>query len=478
MSDPRKKKQDRSQEMVVSQPWSKEAEEAMVGAFIFDLDAALNAVAGRLSTEDFFDPFCRLAIEKCIEIEKQGGAVDPVLLAARMDGYLNLDTKSISTRLLEIANTYPTAANVEDWSALIRERSSERKLAKAGESLQSLAHAQDLSVDQKIARMNQLTAEVSADMVKSDIMTCEEVVMATLHDVERRATAGKQITGVPTGITELDKMTCGLQGGELIIVAARPSMGKTSLALTIAKNISANIDPDQRGATSIFSLEMGAEQLGMRWVSLNTGVPIQRLKSGTLSSRDWEALQSHRLEAGSLPIHVDVASKQTLDSLQAKIRRAKREHDIKLAVIDYLGLIDDGDLSGRHENRTTRVGAITAGLKQLAKDLGIPIMLLAQLNRSLEARMDKRPIMSDLRESGSIEQDADMILFIYRDEVYHKESTVEPGVAELIIAKQRNGPTGTVKTGFDAPTTMFTNEMPIMGGMRGQYRDPLGEVDE
>jgi replicative DNA helicase len=297
--------------------------------------------------------------------------------------------------------------------------------------------------------------------MKRGFQAMDTLVVDLLDRVQEMADNPNDVTGVPTGFYDLDRMTAGFQAGDLIVLAARPSMGKTALAINIAENVAL-----QEGLpVAVFSMEMGAAQLAVRIVGSIGRIDQSHLRTGKLTDEEWPRLTEAIEKLRTISLHIDESAGLTSSELRANARRLARQcGQLGLIVVDYLQLMS-GSASG-DENRATELGEISRGLKMLAKELKCPVIALSQLNRSVETRPDKRPMMSDLRESGAIEQDADIIMFIYRDEYYTKEACKEPGVAEVIIAKQRNGPTGTVKLAFLKPITKFEN---LASGGSGDY---------
>ena len=436
----------------VAQPFSLQAEHAIIGAVLHDPRVILEELADSINDDYFYDPFCRAAFKRAVAMAKDQQTVDMVLLSARMDGLGEMSELDIRGQLEEIYLANPNRVNLKGWCKIVHERWVDRQIAAAGTQMLQTAHVQDMTAEEKLANAHLWLSQIGSIMAEDTIVPTVEMVGATLAEVEENSKLGGQISGVPTGLTELDEMTTGFKGGDLIIVAARPSMGKTSLALSLGKHVSYELAPEKRKRVLLFTMEMGKTQIGMRWLSVLYNVPLHNLRTGSLSPLEGGRLQSAMEDAASAKFLLEESGTLTMEQLAAKARRAHREEELGMIVIDYLQLISDS--GNKNATKSDRVGEISRALKQLARELNVPIMALSQLNRSLESRQDKRPMMSDLRDSGAIEQDADIILFLYRDWIYNK-NTQDPDEAELILAKQRNGSTGTVKVRFDKSTTKF-----------------------
>ncbi|MBQ9578841.1 MAG: replicative DNA helicase, partial [Ottowia sp.] len=346
----------------------------------------------------------------------------------------------------------------------VRERSILRQLVSVSDEIATRAfNPKGRPVSQILDEAESMIFKIGEESarLKQGFQPIQALAPALLARVEERSVNPSDITGVATGFVDLDRMTSGFQSGELIVLAARPSMGKTALAINIAEHVAINVAMP----VAVFSMEMSADQLAIRIVGALAGLNQRNLSTGQLRDEDWPRLTDavERLRAAKL--FIDETGNLTPSELRASARRlARQQGGLGLIVVDYLQLMHSSG-GGSDENRATELGEISRALKGLAKELQCPVLAISQLNRSVESRTDKRPLMSDLRESGAIEQDADLIMFIYRDDYYNKEKSREPGVAEIIISKQRNGPTGTVKLTYDAPTTRFENR--IEGGGEG-----------
>ena len=369
-------------------------------------------------------------------------------------GYLN-----------SLAQYVPSASNIRRYAEIVRERSILRKLVTASDEIATNAfNPQGRPIERILDEAEQKIFNIGEEgsRMKQGFQSMETLVVDLMDRVQEMADNPNDITGVPTGFYDLDRMTSGLQAGDLVVLAARPSMGKTAFAINIAEHVALN----EGLPVAVFSMEMGAAQLAVRVVGSIGRIDQGHLRTGKLSDEEWPRLTDAIERLRTVSLHIDETAGLTSSELRANARRlARRCGKLGLIVVDYLQLMT-GSSSGDGENRATELGEISRGLKMLAKELQCPVIALSQLNRGVEQRTDKRPMMSDLRESGAIEQDADIIMFIYRDDYYNKDSK-DPGVAEIIIGKQRNGPTGAVRLTFLKPLTRF--ESLASGGGSGDY---------
>ncbi|HHH47106.1 MAG TPA: replicative DNA helicase [Thiotrichales bacterium] len=437
-------------------PHALEAEQSVLGGLLLD-NAAWDAIADRLSEEDFYRHDHRVIFRAIADLANRDQPVDLVTVTHWLKAHGEFDDASIVPYVAELARNTPSAANIRAYADIVREKSVLRQLISVGTEIADSAfnpEGRDTKTlldeaEQKVFRIAE-----QGSRGRQGFRNIKQLLASTVERIDELFEKDEPITGLPTGYTEFDLMTSGLQAGDLIIVAGRPSMGKTSFALNVAQYAALK----KGAAVAIFSMEMPGEQLTMRLLSSLGRIDQQRLRSGRLQEEDWPRLSSAVSMLSEVPVFIDDTAGLTPTEIRARARRLKREHDLQLIVIDYLQLMQ---VSGTSENRATEISEISRSLKSLAKELSCPIIALSQLNRSLENRPNKRPIMSDLRESGAIEQDADLIVFIYRDEVYN-EDTAEKGIAEIIIGKQRNGPVGTVKLTFLGQYTSFENYAPEM----------------
>lgn len=432
-------------------PCNVEAEQAVLGGLMLSTEA-WDKVADRLSETDFYRRDHQLIFRAIANLADHSMPADAVTLGEWFEskgiGELVGGTKYI----LHLANTTPSAANIIAYADIVREKAVLRQLIDAGTDIIGDAYetsgrnaAEILEVaEQRVFRIAEAGARGRKGFVGMGAAV-KEAFQQLQHRYENRGS----VTGMPTGLTDFDQMTSGLQPADLIILAARPSMGKTAMALGFAEHAAVRC----KKAVAVFSMEMSASQLAFRLLSSIGRINAQRLRTGDLEDADWPRVTTAISTLRQAPIFIDDTPSLSPGELRARARRMKREHDLGLIVIDYLQLMA---VPGTRENRATEISEISRSLKALAKELNVPVIALSQLNRSLEQRADKRPVMADLRESGAIEQDADVIVFIYRDEYYNKESP-DKGLAEVIIGKQRNGPTGTTKVAFLGHYTAFEN---------------------
>ena len=431
-------------------PNSIEAEIAVLGGLILD-NEAWEKVADILQVDDFYNQQHRKIYSCIVDLIKDDIPFDVLTINEKVNAS---DDKSFSTYLSEIINQTPSAANIKAYANIVREQSILRQLINVSNNL--IEKSRDGGIDSKslLDEAERTIFNISEESQKanSGFQHINKLVADSFKEIEKRAESGESITGVATGFTDFDKNTLGLQGGDLIIIAGRPSMGKTAFAINIAEYASIKNDT----ITAIFSMEMSGEQLSTRLISSMGRINSSKIRAGKLTDDDWPRLTNAIALLSKTNIFIDDTPALTPTDIRARARRLKREKGLDLIVIDYMQLMQ---LSNSSENRATELSEISRSLKALARELDVPVVALSQLNRSLENRTDKRPIMSDLRESGAIEQDADVISFIYRDEVYNEDSP-DKGTAEIIVAKQRNGPIFKTKLTFLGECTRFENFKP------------------
>ena len=434
-------------------PHSVEAEQAVIGSLMLD-NATWEQVADRIREDDFYRQDHRLIFRAISELTDSNSPFDAVTLSEWLLSRNQLESAGGLAYLATLARDTPTAANVRAYADIVRERSVLRQLIRVGGELAETAYRPEgRSTEELIDYAERQVFDIAerGGRLQRSFVKITELLSVAVDRLDLLMHANNPVTGLPTGLEKFDRMTAGLQPGDLIIIAGRPSMGKTAFAINIAEYCSCR--PENPVPTAIFSMEMSGEQLAMRLISSLGRIDQQKVRTGQLDQTDWQRVSSAIAIMSKAPMFIDDTGALTPTELRARARRLKREHNLGLLVVDYLQLMS---VPGTRENRATEISEICRSLKSLAKELNIPVIALSQLNRSLEQRPDKRPIMSDLRESGSIEQDADLIAFIYRDEVYDKDSP-NKGVAEIIIGKQRNGPIGTVQATFLGAYTRFEN---------------------
>lgn len=411
-------------------PQNIEAEQAVLGA-IFLSDAALITATEKLMPEDFYRAAHQRIYQVMVELAEKGEPVDLVTVTSDLQDRKWLEEIGGVAYLGDIANAVPTAANVEYYSRIVEEKSVLRRLIRVATDIAAEGYASEEEVDTILNEAEKTILEVSHRQNTSAFISIKDVLVETYDRIEMLQNQTGDITGIATGFTELDKMTAGFQRNDLIIVAARPSVGKTAFALNIAQNVATKTEE----SVAIFSLEMGASQLVQRMLCAEGNIDAQRMRTGALNDEDWQKLTMAMGSLSKAGIYIDDTPGVKVNDIRAKCRRLKQENGLGMIMIDYLQLIQGNGRSG--ENRQQEVSEISRTLKAIARELEVPVIALSQLSRGVEQRQDKRPMMSDIRESGSIEQDADIVAFLYRDDYYDKESENQ-NIIEIIIAKQRN----------------------------------------
>lgn len=427
-------------------PHNIEAEQSVIGGILLDNDV-LPGVLEILRGDEFYRGGHRTIFAAVIELFERNEPCDLVTIADLLKSQKKLEEAGGASYLASLVDRVPSAANASQYARIVKEKSMARTLISRASEIVATGFDSSLRVEDLLDRAEQAIFQVSEDRINPSFSPIKEVVKQSIKTLEQLFDRREMITGVPTGFTDLDQLTSGLQPSDLVIIAGRPSMGKTAFALNVARNAAV----DAEIPVGIFSLEMSKDQLGMRMLCSEARVSSHRMRSGFLTERDWPRLTRAAGTISEAPIFVDDTAAISALELRAKSRRLKRDQNLGLIIVDYLQLMRG---SQRSERREQEISEISGSLKALAKELDVPVVALSQLNRRVEERHDKRPQLADLRESGAIEQDADVIAFIYRDEVYH-EQTAEPGAADIIIGKQRNGPTGTVKLTFLKEYTRF-----------------------
>ncbi|ALC88533.1 DNA helicase [Bacillus sp. FJAT-18017] len=430
-------------------PQNIEAEQAVLGA-IFLEPASLTLATEILIPEDFYRASHQKIFNMMLKLNDQGKAVDLVTVTEELAAAKLLEDTGGVSYLSELASSVPTAANIEYYAKIVEEKSLLRRLIRTATEIAQNGYTREDEVDTLLSEAEKSIMEVSQRKGGGAFHLIKDVLVRTYDNIESMHNRKGDITGIETGFRELDRMTAGFQRNDLIIVGARPSVGKTAFALNISQNVATKTGEN----VAIFSLEMGAEQLVMRMLCAEGNIDAQRLRTGSLTDEDWGKLTMAMGSLSRAGIFIDDTPGVRVADIRAKCRRLKQEHGLGMILIDYLQLILGSGRSG--ENRQQEVSEISRSLKQLARELQVPVIALSQLSRGVEQRQDKRPMMSDIRESGSIEQDADIVAFLYRDDYYDKE-TENKNIIEIIIAKQRNGPTGTVQLAFVKEYNKFVN---------------------
>jgi replicative DNA helicase len=439
-------------------PHSVEAEQSVLGALLID-NLAWDKAADLLAEVDFYRHEHRLIFAAIGRLIGESKPADVITVFDQLDSQGKAADVQLPY-LNQLAQSLPSAGNIRRYAEIVRERSVLRRLISASDEIATAAfNPQGRAVSQILDEAESRVLKVGEEGARQrqGFQGIKELAKSLLDRVvELHESGADEVTGVRTGYVDLDRLTSGFQRGDLIVLAARPSMGKTAFALNIVEHVSVR----EELPALVFSMEMGASQLALRLVGSLGRINQQHLRTGKLGNEEWTSLGNAVESLAKASIYIDETPGLTVAELRARARRMARQFGgtLGLIVIDYLQLMSGS--GGSEENRATELGEISRGLKGLAKELQCPVIALSQLNRSVETRNDKRPLMSDLRESGAIEQDADVIMFIYRDEYYTKDACKEPGVAEIIIAKQRNGPVDTVKLTFLKPLTRFENRAP------------------
>jgi replicative DNA helicase len=434
-------------------PHSIEAESSVLGGLLLD-NSAWDRVADLVNDSDFYRYEHRLAYSAIAALVNASKPADVVTVYEHLQNLGKADEAGGLAYLNSLAQYVPSAANIRRYAEIVRERAILRKLVAASDEIATNAfNPQGKPVARILDEAEQKIFKIGEEgsRMKEGFQSMDTLVVDLLDRVQEMADNPMDVTGVPTGFIDLDRMTSGLQAGDLVVLAARPSMGKTAFAINIAEHVALN----EGLPVAVFSMEMGASQLAVRIVGSIGRINQGHLRTGKLTDDEWPRLTEAIEKLRTVSLHIDETPGLTPGELRANARRLARQcGKLGLIVVDYLQLMSGSSADGG-DNRATELGEISRGLKMLAKELQCPVIALSQLNRSVETRTDKRPMMSDLRESGAIEQDADIIMFIYRDEYYTKDACKEPGVAEIIIGKQRNGPTGVVKLTFLNTLTRF-----------------------
>lgn len=431
-------------------PQNLEAEQSVLGGILLD-NQSLNSVLEILSIEDFYSEGHRKIFTAIVELYDKNEPCDIITLSNILKSKNQIEQAGGISYLSSLADNVPSAANIVHYAKIVKEKSILRRLIGTATEILNKSYAAGSDIDSVLDEAEHAIFEISENKIRPSFSPFKNLIKDSIKTIEKLFERKELVTGVPTGFEKIDDKTSGFQKSDLIIIAGRPSMGKTAFALNIAQYaaLEAGIP------VAVFSLEMSKEQLALRMLSSEARVDSQRIRRGFLGDADWLKLTNAAGKLFEAPIFIDDTPAITALEMKAKARRLKAEVDLGLIILDYLQLMRSG---GYKESREQEISEISRSLKTLAKELNVPVIALSQLNRQVENRADKRPQMADLRDSGAIEQDADLIAFIYRDEVYNKsEENPEKGFAEIIIGKQRNGPTGMVKLMFQEQFTRFEN---------------------
>ena len=439
-------KSDTAQEVRLP-PQNVEAEQCVLGSILLD-NSALNRILDMVTPQDFYKREHQLIFTTMLDLYEKNHPIDLVTLSDALTHREELEAVGGINYLMELAEVVPSSAHVQHYARIVKEKAVLRHLIRASNDILTLCYEGSQEVEDLLDEAERLIFSVSEMKTQRDFIDSKILLKEAIKSLEELSRKKKSVTGIPTGFQELDRLTAGFQPSDLIIIAARPSMGKTALALNIAQHVAIK----EGKSVAIFSLEMSREQLALRMLSSLAKVPSHKLRTGILSANDWKKVIRAANKLSDAPIFVDDTPALSVLEIRAKARRLMSEKGLNLIVIDYLQLMRG---RSKTESRQQEISEISRSLKGLAKELNVPVLALSQLSRAVESRQDKKPQLSDLRESGAIEQDGDLILFIYRPEVYKPEKPEYRGIAEIIVGKQRNGPTGTFKLTFLKEYTTF-----------------------
>ena len=431
-------------------PQNIEAEQAVLGAMLIKKEA-IAEVSQLLKPADFYREAHRIVYETMLELFNKNEAVDLITVTEQLRKNDLLEKAGGIAFVTSLANAVPTAANVEYHARIVEEKAQLRNLINSATEIAGMAYEASDDITDVMDKSEKMILEVAARQNSGSFVPIKEILMDTFSKIEKLYETKGGITGLPSGFKDLDKLTSGLQPSDLILVAARPSMGKTAFTLNIAQHVAVH----ENTSVAFFSLEMSNEQLVQRMLCSEGGIDSQRLRVGELEENDWEKLINAADRLSRAPIYIDDTAGITVMELRSKARRLKAEHDLQLIVIDYLQLMQ-GRSSKNSDNRQQEISEISRSLKALARELNVPVIALSQLSRSVESRQVKKPMLSDLRESGSLEQDADIVMFLYREDYYDPE-TEHKNITDVIIAKHRNGPVDTVQLFFHKQFTKFAD---------------------
>jgi len=424
------------------------AEQSVLGAMLLSKDAIADVVEV-VREPDFYRPAHQTIYGAILDLYARGEPADAVTVSAALTKSGDLGRVGGAPYLHTLVSMVPTAANAGYYGRIVREQAILRRLVEAGTRIVHMGYSGTGDVDDMVDRAQAEVYDVTERRTSEDYLPLREIMGDALNEIEAISNRGGEMVGVPTGFVELDSLTNGLHPGQLIIVAARPALGKSTLGLDICRSASI-----KHGLASvIFSLEMSRNEIVMRLLSAEAQVPLQNMRKGTMNDNDWAKLAAKMGAVSEAPLFIDDSPNLTLMEIRAKGRRLKQRHDLRLVVVDYLQLLTSGK---RVENRQQEVSEFSRSLKLLAKELEVPVIAISQLNRGPEQRQDKRPLLADLRESGSLEQDADMVVLLHREDAYERESP-RAGEADLIVAKHRNGPTSVVTVAFQGHYSRFTD---------------------
>ncbi|MGS2592159.1 replicative DNA helicase [Streptomyces hebeiensis] len=430
-------------------PQDLEAEESALGSMLLSKNAIGDVVEELAGAEDFYRPAHQIIYETVLDLYARGEPADPITVAAELTASGQLARVGGATTLHALVNAVPTAANASYYAGIVAERAVFRRLAEAGTKITQAGYRSEGEAAEAVGNAQSALFKVLGDRTQNDALPLSATSHSLIDRIQQRKNQGTGLRGLSTGFIDLDNLTRGLLGGQFIVIAGRPAMGKSTLAVDMVRECSIN----NKIPSVIFSLEMGRNEIEERILSAEARVGHHHISSGDVTDEDWTRIARRMGDISTAPLFIDDNENQSYVEIAAKARRLKQKHDIQLIVIDYIQLMKSGS---RAENRQQEVSDISRNLKLLAKSLNVPVIGLSQLNRGPEQRTDKKPMMSDLRESGSIEQDADMVILLHREDAYEKESP-RAGEADLIVAKHRGGPTATITVAFQGHYSRFTD---------------------
>ena len=442
-------------------PHSAEAEKSVLGAAMLSKDALFD-VMEVVKPADFYDENHKEIFQAMIDLNRKNAPVDALTVAEELKKRTSLEMVGGRAYIASLSSMTPTTSNAMEYGRIVAEKASVRRLIETADDIVTKGYDGTMDANQMLDYAESGIFEISQARQKGQYSHIRDVLVENLAIIDRAEQMDGGLTGITTGFSKLDEMTSGMQKSDLIILAARPAMGKTAFALSLARNAAVK----GKASVMIFSLEMAKEQLTQRLLSMESKVDLQTLKTGRLERRDWDDLNVALDILSNSNIHIDDTAGISIMEMKSKCRRLKAEAGLDLVIIDYLQLMNP---EGKADSRTQEISVISRNLKLLARELDCPVLVLSQLSRAPEQRTDHRPMLSDLRESGSIEQDADIVIFLYRDEYYNKEDTEKPGECEVIVAKHRSGPTGSVDVAWIERYTQFKDKasgnIPDAGGM-------------
>lgn len=442
-------------------PHSAEAEKSVLGAAMLSKDALFDVIEV-VKPADFYDENHKEIFQAMIDLNRKNAPVDALTVAEELKKRNSLEMVGGRAYIASLSSMTPTTSNAMEYGRIVAEKASVRRLIETADDIVTKGYDGTMDANQMLDYAESGIFEISQARQKGQYSHIRDVLVENLAIIDRAEQMDGGLTGITTGFSKLDEMTSGMQKSDLIILAARPAMGKTAFALSLARNAAVK----GKASVMIFSLEMAKEQLTQRLLSMESKVDLQTLKTGRLERRDWDDLNVALDILSNSNIHIDDTAGISIMEMKSKCRRLKAEAGLDLVIIDYLQLMNP---EGKADSRTQEISVISRNLKLLARELDCPVLVLSQLSRAPEQRMDHRPMLSDLRESGSIEQDADIVIFLYRDEYYNKEDTEKPGECEVIVAKHRSGPTGSVDVAWIERYTQFKDKasgnIPDAGGM-------------